>query len=92
MIHKALVFLLTFTTGAIVGHVALSSMHLGEPGVVRAQTDKPVFLTRLYTGPDNQTHAEELELKFTPGNPAAVSRRNRRSSSRIRLRMPTWQP
>jgi quercetin dioxygenase-like cupin family protein len=29
-------------------------------------------MTRLYTGPDNQTHAEEVELKFTPGTPADV--------------------
>jgi quercetin dioxygenase-like cupin family protein len=76
MVRKALAFLLTFTTGAIVGHVAIPSigMHYGEPGVVLAQTKKPVFLTRLYTGSDNQTHAEESELKFTPGSPAEISR------------------
>ena len=28
---------------------------------------KPVLITRLYTGPDGQTHAEEIEAKFTPG-------------------------
>jgi len=27
---------------------------------------KPVIITRLYTGPDGQTHAEEIEVKFTP--------------------------
>ena len=31
-------------------------------------------MTRLYTGPNNQTHAEEAELKFTPGSPAEVSK------------------
>jgi len=32
-----------------------------------AQNHKPVFITRLYTGQDGQTHAEEIEAKFTPG-------------------------
>src|SRR5260370_24909418 len=30
------------------------------------QKHKPVLVTRLYTGPDGQTHAEEIEAKFTP--------------------------
>jgi quercetin dioxygenase-like cupin family protein len=29
------------------------------------QKHKGVFITRLYTGPDGQTHAEEIEAKFT---------------------------
>ncbi len=32
-----------------------------------AQTGKPVKITRLYTGPDGQTHAQEIEVKFGPG-------------------------
>ena len=32
-----------------------------------AQKHRPVTVTRLYTGPDGQTHAEEIEAKFTPG-------------------------
>ena len=32
-----------------------------------AQTHKAVVITRLYTGPDGQTHAEEIEAKFAPG-------------------------
>lgn len=28
---------------------------------------KTVSITRLYTGPDGQTHAEEMEAKFVPG-------------------------
>jgi hypothetical protein len=27
---------------------------------------KPVMINRLYTGPDGQTHAEEIEAKFAP--------------------------
>jgi hypothetical protein len=33
-----------------------------DPGVT--QTHKPLFITRLYTGPDGLTHAEEIEAKF----------------------------
>jgi len=36
--------------------------------VVVAQTRKPVIVTRLYTGPDGLTHADEIEVKLT-GNP-----------------------
>jgi hypothetical protein len=28
---------------------------------------KPTKITRLYTGPDGQTHAEEIDVKFGPG-------------------------
>jgi hypothetical protein len=36
-------------------------------GAAAAQQHKPVIITRLYTGPDGQTHAEEIEAKFAPG-------------------------
>jgi hypothetical protein len=36
-------------------------------GAAAAQNHKPVMITRLYTGPDGQTHAEEIEAKFAPG-------------------------
>src|ERR1700674_4983463 len=32
--------------------------------VVSPQTQKPSMITRLYTGQDGQTHAEEFEAKF----------------------------
>ena len=32
-----------------------------------AQTGKAVKINRLYTGPDGQTHAEDIEVKFGPG-------------------------
>jgi quercetin dioxygenase-like cupin family protein len=41
--------------------------------VLSAQTRKPVVVTRLYTGPDGQTHAEEIEMKFTGGANSEVS-------------------
>ena len=30
-----------------------------------ADTNKPLLITHLFTGPDGQTHAEEVEAKFT---------------------------
>ena len=32
-----------------------------------AQKNKPVMINRLYTGPDSQTHVEEIEAKFASG-------------------------
>jgi len=71
-----LAFLFTFVLGAIVGHVAIPSVgrHFAEPGVVMAQSHKPMFMTRLYTGPDNQTHAEDVEVKFTSGGPGEAAK------------------
>ena len=71
MTRRMLALLFTFTAGAIAGHVAIPSIgaHFAEHGVVMAQTHKPVVMTRLYTGPDNQTHAEEVEVKFKAGSP-----------------------
>ena len=69
MARKTLALSFAFILGAIVGHWAIPS-----PSVVLAQTHKPLTMTRLYTGSDNQTHAEEVELKFTPGNPNEVAK------------------
>jgi quercetin dioxygenase-like cupin family protein len=80
MTRRILALLFTFTAGAIVGGVAIPSIipsigaHFAETGVVMAQTHKPMLITHLYTGADNQTHAEEVELKFTPGSPAEVAK------------------
>jgi hypothetical protein len=67
MTRRMLAFLFTFTVGAIVGNIAIPSIgsQFAAHGVVMAQTSKPVIVTRLYTGPDNLAHAEELEMKFT---------------------------
>jgi quercetin dioxygenase-like cupin family protein len=33
--------------------------------VVGAQAPKPIMVTRIFTGPDGQSHSEEIELKIT---------------------------
>jgi len=59
MTRTVLGLVLAFACGAIVGHLAFP-----PSVVVMAQSRKPVMMTRLYTGSDNQTHAEEVEAKF----------------------------
>jgi len=39
-----------------------------------AQKHKPIMINRLYTGPDGQTHVEEIEAKFAPGGGNDVSK------------------
>ena len=51
----------------------LISMARTDRDVVVAQTHKPVFMTRLYTGPDGQTHAEDIEAKFA-GGPVEIAK------------------
>ena len=47
--------------------VLVSGAQSGRYGV-DSQKRKPVSMTRLYTGPDGQTHAEEMQPKFTAGS------------------------
>jgi hypothetical protein len=35
--------------------------------VVVAQPRTPIVVTRIYTGPDGQTHAEQIDVKLAPG-------------------------
>jgi quercetin dioxygenase-like cupin family protein len=38
-----------------------------DQDVVLAQTRKPIMITRIYTGPDGQSRAEQVELKLNGG-------------------------
>ena len=66
MTRKMLALLFAFTVGAIVGHVATTPA-TSLVGVALAQSHKPVFMTRLFTGPDNLTHSEEVAIDFPGG-------------------------
>ena len=46
----------------LVGSMVLLSWARTDRDVVVAQTRKPVIVTRLYTGPDGLTHADEVEV------------------------------
>jgi hypothetical protein len=56
----------TWLLGA--GLIGLSAMLQPAQGAEDAgAAHTPVVITHLYTGPDGQTHAEEIEAKFVPG-------------------------
>jgi hypothetical protein len=49
----------------LLGFVVLMSRAQTQRDAAVTATHKPVFITRLYTGSDGQTHAEETEAAFT---------------------------
>lgn len=57
----------------LVGLIVLVSRARTDRDVVVAQTRKPVVVTRFYSGPDGQTHAEDIEVKLTGGRVNEVS-------------------
>ena len=58
LITRLLVF------AALTVSLALMWMAHTDPDVVVAQTRKPIMMTRIYTGPDGLSHAEEVEMKL----------------------------
>lgn len=69
MKHRILTSLLGFALGTIVGRFALPAAHLPLAGVevVSAQTQKTLTMLHLFTGADNQTHAEWIPAPLTNG-------------------------
>lgn len=51
---------------AIVGCLVVACSARDNRNVIAAQQRAPVTVTRIYTGPDGQTHAEEIDVKLTP--------------------------
>ena len=62
--HAMKTTLICLISAALIAVVALIAV-AQTSGV---QKHKGVFITHLYTGPDGQTHAEEIEAKFATGN------------------------
>jgi quercetin dioxygenase-like cupin family protein len=58
LLTRAVVFV------AVVCCVCLLWMAHTDSDVVVAQGRKPIMMTRIYTGPDGQSHAEEVEMKL----------------------------
>jgi hypothetical protein len=50
----------------LMGLSVLMQPAVGADGSAAAQKHKAVVITRLFTGPDGQTHAEEIDAKFSP--------------------------
>src|ERR1700687_47427 len=57
---------------AIAAGLAAMFVFLSSAQSGGSQRRKAVMMTRLYTGPDGQTHAEEMEARFTAGSPNEV--------------------
>jgi hypothetical protein len=55
------------TGAALLGLSALVFAAQSSHPAMAAPAAKPFKITRLYTGPDGQTHAEEIDVKFGPG-------------------------
>ena len=55
--------------------------HAGS-GIALAQTRKPIMMTRIYTGPDGLTHAEQVEMKLTPNGTSTMKATSIEFSSR----------
>jgi hypothetical protein len=52
---------------ALVGSCVLLWRARTDQDVVGAQARKPIMITRIYTGPDGLSHAEEIEMKANGG-------------------------
>jgi len=50
---------------ALVGLLFLTWRARTDHDLVVAQTGKPIVATRIYTGPDGQSHAEEIQMKLS---------------------------
>ena len=61
---------LTVTWAIAAGLAAFVFLLSGQTG--GSAKHKAVMMTHLYTGPDGQTHAEEMEATFTAGSPNEV--------------------
>src|SRR4029077_2223366 len=57
-------FVRPFVFIALVGSFSLMWMAHTDSDVVIAQTRKPIMMTRIYTGADGLSHAEEVEMKL----------------------------
>ena len=60
---------------ALVGSFSLIWMTHTDPDVVVAQTRKPIMMTRIYTGADGLSHAEEVETEMMKATGVEFSRR-----------------
>ena len=54
-------------SGAIVGCVVMLGGIRSHDDGAAAQKRTPITVTRIFTGPDNETHVEEIPVKLAPG-------------------------
>ena len=56
-----------FVVAGLAGLLVLAWRVHTDRDVAAAQTRKPIVVTRIFTGPDGLSHAEEVELRMTAG-------------------------
>jgi hypothetical protein len=78
------------TRVAAVALVALSALIWRASTV--AQTRKPILITRIYTGADGLTHAEQIELKANGGVSEMIKATGVQFSSRPAAPPSDWHP
>lgn len=70
-------------TAALVAALFLAwKEHMGHDAAL-AQTRKPIHMTRIYAGPDGQSHAEEIEMKLSDRGLADFKATGAQFSSRL---------
>jgi quercetin dioxygenase-like cupin family protein len=67
---------------ALVGVFVLIWRAHVDRDVVVAQTRKPIMITRIYTGPDGQSRAEQIEMKANGGTSEMIKATGVQFSSR----------
>jgi quercetin dioxygenase-like cupin family protein len=67
---------------AVVGVLVLTWRAHVDRDVVVAQTRKPIMITRIYTGPDGQSRAEQVEMKLNSGTSEMIKATGAQFSSR----------
>lgn len=68
--------------GALLGAGFVLGRAFPGPDWALAQTRKPVLMTRIYAGPDGQSHAEEVEMKLNDRGIAEFAAAGAQFSSR----------
>jgi len=51
----------------LVGGILMALNARADHDVAVAQRRTPIVVTRIFTGPDGQTHAEQIDVKLAPG-------------------------
>ena len=81
---------------AVVISVAMFWNARTDRDVLTAQRRTPITVTRIFTGPDGQTHAEEIDVKLAPGGSSDLSEVVRVTGLQFRRTSPSyfvdWHP
>jgi hypothetical protein len=77
-----------FIGTALLSSAALTPLAQSQEDPAAAQKHKPVVITRLFTGPDGQTHVEEIEAKFPGGGGSEISKLIANAGAELRRAAP----